>query len=202
MKARRGITVLVASIVAVVITLAATAVAASADPAGIPTGTPLRLINYNSFKCVQPVAGNGLQSWDNGAPIQQLTCGNNVPNYWTAYEVGVVFPPCTTIIFLFQWCGDDIPVYQFVSNFSGKCLVVSGASTAPWAPLTQSECYSWDFNTWWLPMRGQYSGTYIFSNVNSNLCLDIAGASTGVGATVQQWTCTDHNVAQNFFYTP
>src|SRR5690348_17804266 len=102
MKARRGVTVLLASIAAVVLILTATAVPASADPASIPTGTPLRLINYNSFKCVQPVAGNGVQSWDDGAPIQQLTCGNNVPNYWTAYEVGEVFPPCTTILFLWQ----------------------------------------------------------------------------------------------------
>src|SRR4051812_7451349 len=132
MNPRRSVAVLVASIVAVAVMLATTATPASADGVSIPTGTPLRLINYNSFKCVQPVAGNGVQSWNDGSPIQQLTCGTNVPNYWTAYVVGVVNPPCTTILWIWQWCGDELPVYQLVSNFSGKCLNVSGGSTAPW----------------------------------------------------------------------
>jgi hypothetical protein len=199
MKARRGIAVLVASIVAVMVSLVATAAPASADA---PTETPLRLINYNSFKCVQPVAGNGVASWEDGAPIQQLTCGNNVPNYWTAHVISEVFPDCDSFLFIFQWCPDAVPVYQLTSNFSGKCLNIQGESTAPWTPLTQSECYAWDQATWWMVVPGQYSGTYIFRNIYSGLCLDVYGASTDVGATIQQWTCTDHNVAQNFFYTP
>ena len=198
MKARRGVAVLVASIVAVLATLVTTAAPASAgDAVSIPSDTPLRLINYNDFLCVQPVAGNGVQSWDNGAPIQQLTCGNNVPNYWTAHYVGnLSLGVCPAGTF----CQDRVPVYQLMSNFSGKCLDLTGESKAPWTPLTQITCTSGDLSTYWFVGSGDFNGTYIFGNFYSHLCLDVYGASTSVGATIQEWTCTTRNVAQNFYY--
>jgi hypothetical protein len=200
MKARRGIAVLVASIVAVTVTLVATAVPASADSIGIPTDTPMRLINYNSFRCVQPVAGNGVASWDDGAPIQQLTCGDNVPNYWTAHYMGSL---SLGVCFSSPWqfCDDHVNVYQFSSNFSGKCLDISVESTAPWTPMTQRTCTPGDLSTYWYLTSGDFYGTYILRNFYSRLCLDVYGASTEVGATIQQWTCTSQNVAQNFYYT-
>jgi hypothetical protein len=203
MKARRGITVLVASVVAVIVTLVATAVPASAtDFANIPTNTPMRLINYNSFKCVQPVAGNGVAAWDFGAPIQQLPCGDNMPNYWTAeYKGEATAGECDWLSLILGLC-TTYPVYQFRSNFSGMCLDVPNNSTDPWTPLQQSSCTGDDVSTLWVVYQGDYNGTYLIDNLHSFLCLDVYGASLDTGARLQQWTCTDHNVAQNFFYTP
>ena len=120
MKARRGITVLVASVVAVLVALVTTAVPASAGYADIPTDTPLRLINYGSFKCVQPVAGNGVQSWENGAPIQQLTCGLNVPNYWTAHYIGEVSKGICS--WYDPFCSDEWKVYQQTAPNHTACV--------------------------------------------------------------------------------
>src|SRR5690349_10513189 len=200
MNARRGITVLVASVVAVLVALVTTAVPASAGYADIPTDTPLRLINYGSFKCVQPVAGNGVQSWENGAPIQQLTCGLNVPNYWTAHYIGEVSKGLCS--WYDPFCSDEWKVYQFSSNFSGKCLDIVGESTATWAPITQITCTPGDLSTYWMVFSGDYNGTLIIKNFYSWLCLDVSGASTADGARLQQWSCTNNNVAQNFYYTP
>jgi hypothetical protein len=200
MKARRAITVLVASVVAVLAALVTTAAPAGADYANIPTDTPLRLINYGSFKCVQPVAGNGVNSWDNGAPIQQLPCGTNVPNYWTAHYIGEVSTGACSWYDVF--CADEFKVYQFHSNFSGKCLDVTGESMATWTPMTQVTCTSGDLSTYWMVWTGDYNGTVIIKNFYSWLCLDVYGGSTADGARLQQWSCTTNNVAQNFYYTP
>jgi hypothetical protein len=184
------------------VTLVATAAPASATGFGnIPTDTPLRLINYNSVKCVQPVAGNGVASWEDGAPIQQLPCGNNVPNYWTAHYLGEASTGACSW-WEVVWCVDDYPVYQFSSNFSGKCLDVRGESTATWAPMQQSACTSGDLSTYWVVFQGDYYGTYIILNFYSWLCLDVYNASTDNGARLQQYTCTSQNVAQNFYYNP
>ena len=200
MKTRRGVTVLLASIVAVLVTLVATALPAAADGyADIPTETPLRFVNYTSIMCVQPVAGNGVNSWDNGAPIQQQTCGINVPNYWTAHYIGEVSKGLCP-----GWditCSDEWKVYQLRSNFSGKCLDITGESTATWVPMTQVTCTPGDQSTYWMVFEGDYSGTVVIKNFYSWLCLDVNNVSAGNGAWLQQWSCTTNNVAQNFYYT-
>jgi hypothetical protein len=202
MNVRRGVTGLAASVVAVLVMLVATAVPASADYADIPTNTPLRLVNHGSLKCVQPVAGNGVPSWENGAPIQQLSCGNNVPNYWTAQYIGDISKgQCS---WWEVWCDDNWEVYQFSSNFSGKCLDITGESTAEWAPMRQVTCTPGDQSTYWMVFEGDFDGTVIIKNFYSWLCLDVEGGSTGDRARLQQWSCTGeaNNRAQNFYYSP
>jgi hypothetical protein len=199
MKTRRGVTVLLASLVTMVTTLVATAAPASADFASLPTNTPLRIFNYNSIKCMQPVAGNGVAAWDVGAPIQQLPCGTNTPNYWTVQYVGEASTGACSW-WEVAWCVDTFPVYQFHNVLSGKCLAVAGSSMATWAPTTQVNCTPAYGNTLWMTFTGDYNGTVIIENFNSFLCLDVYGASTETGAGLQQWTCTSHNVAQNFYY--
>jgi hypothetical protein len=126
-------------------------------------------------------------------------CGNNVPNYWTAHYIGEVSTGAC------DWwnpiCEDEWKVYQFRSNFSGKCLDVTGESMDTWVPMTQITCTNGDLSTYWMVFTGDYNGTVIVKNFYSWLCLDVYGASNDAGARLQQWSCTGNNVAQNFYYT-
>lgn len=77
-----------------------------------------------------------------------------------------------------------------VRHAPGKCLDVSGTSTANLATMQQ-----WDCNTV-VPQPNQLwtfvpvgVGTYLIVSANSAKCLDIAGASTANGALVQQYNC-------------
>lgn len=195
MKTRRGMTVLAASVLAVLVALVTTAAPASAGYANIANDTPLRLINYNSLACVQPVNGIGVASWDSGAPIQQETCADNVPNYWTAYYIGEVSTGYCSWWDVF--CGDEFKVYQFRSNYSGKCLDTSGDST--FAAMVQTTCTAGDRSTYWMVWSGAHNGTVTVQNHLSWLCLDVA--SSAVHAQVQQRSCTDNTPSQNFYYS-
>jgi hypothetical protein len=188
-------TVLAGSVVAVLIALVATAAPASAGYANIATDTPLRLINYSSLACVQPVAGIGVPLWESGAPIQQEACGYNVPNYWTAHYIGEVSTGYCNWYDLF--CGDEFKVYQFSSNYSGKCLDISGESTSL-AAMQQTTCTAGDRSTYWMVWDGAHNGTVTVQNFFSWLCLDTS--STAVHAQVQQRGCTN-SPTQNFYYS-
>ena len=81
--------------------------------------------------------------------------------------------------------------YQFVNYNSGKCLDVTGRSTANGAVLQQWTCLSGSTaaNQGWFFIPAATSGYYTVVNLNSNKCLDVTGRSTANGAVVQQWTC-------------
>jgi arabinan endo-1,5-alpha-L-arabinosidase len=78
--------------------------------------------------------------------------------------------------------------YELVNVNSGKCLQISGASTADAAVAVQSTCTGVSHQLW---TRAAVVGGYVtFTNVNSGKCLEVAGASTANGAALDQSTCT------------
>ena len=81
--------------------------------------------------------------------------------------------------------------YQFVNYNSGKCLDVTGRSTANGAVLQQWTCLTGQSssNQGWFFIPAARSGYYTVVNVNSNKCLDVTDRSTANGAIIQQYTC-------------
>lgn len=81
--------------------------------------------------------------------------------------------------------------YQFVNYNSGKCLDVTGRSTANGAVLQQWTCLSGSSasNQGWAFIPAARSGYYTVVNLNSNKCLDVTDRSTANGAIIQQYTC-------------
>ncbi|WP_454341974.1 RICIN domain-containing protein [Streptomyces canus] len=78
--------------------------------------------------------------------------------------------------------------YRLVSVNSGKCLQISGASTADGAVAVQSTCTGAPHQLW---TRTAVIGGYVtFTNVNSDKCLEVAGASTANGVPLDQAACT------------
>jgi hypothetical protein len=74
-----------------------------------------------------------------------------------------------------------------INRNSGKCLDVSGVSTANGAIIQQWTCGSGTNQRWRMQDMG---GGYIqLIAQHSNKCLDVSGASTANGATIHQWTC-------------
>lgn len=78
--------------------------------------------------------------------------------------------------------------YELVNVNSGKCLQISGASTADGAVAVQSTCSGASHQLW---TRTAVIGGYVtFANVGSGKCLEVAGASTANGAALDQAACT------------
>jgi hypothetical protein len=81
--------------------------------------------------------------------------------------------------------------YNVKVNSSGKCVDVTGVSTADGAYLQQWDCLGpSQTNQIWnkVQIEGQ-SGYFAFIAQHSSKCMDVAGVSTGNGARIQQWTC-------------
>ncbi|MFG2798345.1 RICIN domain-containing protein [Streptomyces pseudovenezuelae] len=77
---------------------------------------------------------------------------------------------------------------HLLNRNSGKCLQISGASTADGAVAVQSTCTGVSHQLW---TRTAVIGGYVtFTNVRSGKCLEVAGASTANGAALDQATCT------------
>jgi hypothetical protein len=87
----------------------------------------------------------------------------------------------------------DSPNYKIINYNSGKCMDVSGPSTANGATIYQWTCHS-GFNQQWRFQQDWFSdGYFLMVARHSNKCADVAGVSTANGARVHQWTC--HNGA-------
>ncbi|MFJ8024567.1 RICIN domain-containing protein [Streptomyces sp. NPDC096311] len=77
--------------------------------------------------------------------------------------------------------------YELVNVKSGKCLQISGASTADGAVAVQSTCTGASQQLW---TKAAVIGGYVTcANVNSGKCLEVAGASTANGAALDQSRC-------------
>lgn len=87
-----------------------------------------------------------------------------------------------------QWVSTPVGRnHQLVNVNSGKCLQVSGASTADGAAVVQSTCTGAPHQLW---KRTPVIGGYVtFTNVRSGKCLEVAGASGDNGAALDQSTC-------------
>ena len=62
------------------------------------------------------------------------------------------------------------------------------ARPSPARPTSSSRRRTAAANSLWLPVQ-QSDGSYQFQNKNSNLCLDVYGASSNLGQQLDQWTC-------------
>jgi len=70
---------------------------------------------------------------------------------------------------------------------SGKCLDVTGSSTANGVGIQQYTCSGGNNQRFTLKDMG--NAQYELINVNSGKCLDVTSVSTANGALLQQWTC-------------
>ncbi|WP_218224434.1 RICIN domain-containing protein [Pseudomonas sp. PIC25] len=84
--------------------------------------------------------------------------------------------------------------YSIKAKHSGKCLDVSGASTADGAALIQWTCHQANNQRWVLTALGD--GYYEVKSKHSGKCMDVTGASTANGARLQQLACSRGNQQQ------
>src|SRR6476619_6880902 len=68
-------------------------------------------------------------------------------------------------------------IYTLAAGASGKCVDVTGASTAAMALLIQVACNSAATDQQWKAV-GQSSGQFNLVNVNSGRCIDVPSSST------------------------
>jgi hypothetical protein len=133
-----------------------------------PRLIPMHLIARHSTKCVD-VANGSLQ---NNANVQQYHCIGQDNQLWYAQLVGIA--------------PDGNTYYTIVSQNSGLCLDVAGASTADNANVQQFGCSGADNQSFRFVANGDY---FSIVNKNSGKCVDVAAASTADNANVQQYTC-------------
>jgi hypothetical protein len=75
-------------------------------------------------------------------------------------------------------------VFALVNANSGRCLDVTGGSTADGVPVQQFGCHGGDDQAWRME-----KGRII--NVHSGKCLDVPGGSTADHARIQQFACNN-----------
>ena len=94
--------------------------------------------------------------------------------------------------------------YQVVNYNSGKCLDVTGRSTANGAHIQQWTCNGGTNQEWYPKVVGTYAAgdIYNFINLNSGKCVDVTGSSTANGAVVEQWPCNGGNNQKWFEQIP
>ena len=80
---------------------------------------------------------------------------------------------------------DSVFILKSVSD--GSCLGVKESSTASGAKVKVQRCSASPFQRWKAVVDG--AGDYQLVNVGSGLCLDLPGASTARGTSIQQWGC-------------
>ncbi|MFC8796616.1 RICIN domain-containing protein [Promicromonospora sp. NPDC057138] len=76
---------------------------------------------------------------------------------------------------------------RLVNGNSGKCLDVSGFSTADGGKVQQWTCTGGTNQQW--QVQAVAGGYVQIANLNSDRCLDVSASSTANGGTVQQWAC-------------
>ncbi|WP_430785335.1 RICIN domain-containing protein [Actinoplanes sp. G11-F43] len=78
-------------------------------------------------------------------------------------------------------------VYTLASGSSGKCVVVSGASTADSAPLVQVACHTAATEQQFKAVA--QNGAFGLTNTRSAKCVDVPNSSTASGTQLWQYTC-------------
>ena len=81
-------------------------------------------------------------------------------------------------------------VYTLAAGASGKCIDVTGASTASSALLIQTACNAAATNQLWKAQQ-QNTGQYQLVNGNSSKCIDVPSSTTTSGTQLQQYSCGD-----------
>ncbi|BCY09054.1 RICIN domain-containing protein [Actinoplanes sp. L3-i22] len=81
-------------------------------------------------------------------------------------------------------------VYTLASGASGKCVDVTGASTASSALLIQVACNATAKDQQWTAKQ-QNTGQFQLVNANSGKCVDVPSSSSVSGTQLQQYSCGD-----------
>jgi hypothetical protein len=79
--------------------------------------------------------------------------------------------------------------YQIVAKHSGKCLDVSGRSTADGAAMQQYECQGPSQTNQIFDLVAQGGSYYQLVARHSGKCVDVPEGSKTVGKALQQWSC-------------
>jgi hypothetical protein len=87
--------------------------------------------------------------------------------------------------------GTNVGTYLIKAKQSGRCVDVSGGSSADGANVIQWTCHSGNNQRWALHQMSD--GYYQIKSKLSGKCLEVAGSSTVNGANVQQMTCRGSN---------
>jgi hypothetical protein len=154
--------------------------AGSADPvqpagASVQSDTYVQLIARHSGKCLY-VTGS---SKSNGAYLQQYTCLGWSSQRWLLKPI------------IFTGAGT---YYEIISQNSGKCVDIEGASMADRARAQQYTCHGGDNQ---LFLQVFYGGGPSFVARHSGKCLDVEGDYVTDHAKVWQYTC-DYDLNQQW----
>jgi len=137
-------------------------------------GTGYRLIGRQSGRCMSLSGNNGA----NGTAMILWDCSGS-PN------------PGDGQVFTFVPIEAGDQIFLLKINSTGKCVDVSGVSTADGALLQQWDCLGagqtnqlWDI----IPIQGQEPYIALMAQ-HSGKCADVLGQATGNGARIGQWGC-------------
>jgi hypothetical protein len=93
-------------------------------------------------------------------------------------------------------CQINVPCYQRVVNFDGRCLDMTNRSTARGVQPQQWTCNGGSNQLWALNIVGRWD--FLIKNKNSGLCLSILNNNRNPGAEVIQWTCDPNDSFENW----
>ncbi|MFF5173658.1 RICIN domain-containing protein [Micromonospora sp. NPDC000089] len=125
--------------------------------------------NVNSSMALDLDHGNSA----NGTAIHQWSINNTEPQWWNRAVTG-----------------DG--AYELFSRPTGKCVGVSGGSTAAGAHVIEWDCNGNLDQRWYWRSTGAWQDgwpAYNLVNEKSGLCLGISGGSRAQGAIAVQWSC-------------
>ncbi|NUT37582.1 MAG: beta-xylosidase [Hamadaea sp.] len=112
----------------------------------------------------------------NGTQQRQNTCTGSAPQQWT-----------------FQPVAGVADTYTVINQQSGKCLDVSGVSSADGAAVIQWTCNSGSLNQQFTLRKVTYAGNdprdFQLVARHSGKCVDVSQISTAPGALIHQWVC-------------
>ncbi|MCX4909094.1 RICIN domain-containing protein [Streptomyces sp. NBC_00878] len=166
---RKAISGLVAALAVIAATLLGTASPAVAEVSG-----PWVMQPYTSDLCIHPTN----YSSASGVVVEQTLCESRVDRDWNFQTINAGY-------------------YRISYRNGGKCLAVSGSSTANSAKIVTQACGNPTLNDNWLPIRNFSAGDldyYLLYNRHSGKCLNVKGNSTAIGGDLIQYTC---NTAAN-----
>jgi hypothetical protein len=151
----------------------------SANGAGSNYYLRLHVELFHGSKLVNRTSGLCLDvpnlSLTDGVQVQQYTCNGGLNQRWLrVHDTGTnpIAGPVT-----------------IVSENSGSCLDVRGASTMDGAAIQQYHCHFGPDQQWQQTLLPILPISFGFRSVNSNKCIDNPGFSTASGTKIQQYDC-------------
>lgn len=147
----------------------------------VPAGT-YHINSYNSSKVIYPMNGGEID----GDSIVQYTSSNDASKKWRIANIEA----------------SQGKFYYVLTNLkSGKVLDVSNASNAQGAPIIQWSNNNGNNQKWEIVFLAYYNNKRLYKIVskNSNLLLDVTGASINNDAKIIQWPDNGQNNQKWYF---